>query len=281
MTQIQPADDNGMQKPNYDAKTVSKVNASYKMIPKGVHKHKNHGKRKTVINTSDDDKINSNIIFDDHYVENNGRSDEHDSTAHDQYHYELKTCKERVKTFESQTIQYTKYKGTCDELEREIRADKDTNERILKEKDKFESEFFKVENEKLITQHETQLVKKDFKEREDRYLEDIVDLEEKPKSSVDQTYFSIPSTSNICSESNEVKTDSQISKMPKESKLLKMFEKVALAINALWDRIDVTLLEDRVRRWMSDSQNSLIEFYKADVIPMSVSLSKTLKELKQ
>ncbi|GJR23227.1 hypothetical protein Tco_0971754 [Tanacetum coccineum] len=89
------------------------------------------------------------------------------------------------------------------------------------------------------------------------------------------------STSNICSESNEVKTDSQIPKMPKERKLLKMFEKMALAINALRDRIDVTLLEDRKRRWMSDSQNSLREFYKTDVLPMSVFLSKTLKELKQ
>ncbi|GJU43430.1 hypothetical protein Tco_1200696 [Tanacetum coccineum] len=109
--------------------------------------------------------------------------------------------------------------------------------------------------------------------------ETLEDAEE--KSSVDQTYFSIPPTSNICSESNEVRMDSQIPKMPKESKLLKMVEKMALAINALRDRIDVTLLEDRKRRWMSYSQNSLREFYKTDVIPMSVSLSKTLKELKQ
>ncbi|GJZ74809.1 hypothetical protein Tco_0639274 [Tanacetum coccineum] len=56
---------------------------------------------------------------------------------------------------------------------------------------------------------------------------------------------------------------------------------MALAINDLRDQIDVTLLEDRKRRWMSDSQNSLREFYKTDVIPMSVSLSKTLKELQQ
>ncbi|GJY85908.1 hypothetical protein Tco_0499934 [Tanacetum coccineum] len=62
------------------------VNASHKMIPKGVHKHKNHGKRKTIINIFDDDQIDSNIIFDDPYVENSGGSDEHDSTAHDQYH---------------------------------------------------------------------------------------------------------------------------------------------------------------------------------------------------
>ncbi|GKC14583.1 hypothetical protein Tco_1011365 [Tanacetum coccineum] len=70
-------------------------------------------------------------------------------------------------------VQCSKYKETCEELEREIRADKDTIERILKEKDKIESECFKFENEKIIIQHETQLAKKAFKERENRYLEDI------------------------------------------------------------------------------------------------------------
>ncbi|GJW68742.1 hypothetical protein Tco_0123166 [Tanacetum coccineum] len=86
MARIQPADDNDVTEQNYDAKAVSEVNASHKMIPKGVHEHKNHGKRKTVVNTPDDDQIDSNIIFDDPYVENNGGSVEHDSNAHDQYH---------------------------------------------------------------------------------------------------------------------------------------------------------------------------------------------------
>ncbi|GJZ79396.1 hypothetical protein Tco_0644233 [Tanacetum coccineum] len=97
--------------------------------------------------------------------------------------------------------------------------------------------------------------------------------------SVEQTYFSIPSTSNVCSESNEAMSDLQIQKMPKESKLLKMFEKIDLAIMALRNNIDATLLADTKRRWMSDSQNSLREFYKTDVISMSESLTKTLKEL--
>ncbi|GJR52965.1 hypothetical protein Tco_1403486 [Tanacetum coccineum] len=86
MAQIQPADDNAVTKPNYDAKTVSEVNASHKMIPKGVHEYKNHGKHKIVVNTSDDDQIDSNIIFDDPYVENNGGSDKYDSNAYDEYH---------------------------------------------------------------------------------------------------------------------------------------------------------------------------------------------------
>ncbi|GKC64934.1 hypothetical protein Tco_1097532 [Tanacetum coccineum] len=42
--------------------------------------------------------------------------------------------------------------------------------------------FFKIKNEKIISQHETQLAKKAFKEQENRYLEDIVDLEEKLSS---------------------------------------------------------------------------------------------------
>ncbi|GKD12502.1 hypothetical protein Tco_1196909, partial [Tanacetum coccineum] len=56
---------------------------------------------------------------------------------------------------------------------------------------------------------------------------------------------------------------------------------MGVAITGLLTRIDKTLLEDRQRRWMSDSQNSLREFYKTDVILMSASLSKNLKELKE
>ncbi|GJY44877.1 hypothetical protein Tco_0433090, partial [Tanacetum coccineum] len=54
---------------------------------------------------------------------------------------------------------------------------------------------------------------------------------------------------------------------------------MGVAINGLRTRINKTLLEDRQRRWMSDSQNSLREFYKTDVISMSAS--KNLKELKE
>nr|GEU65021.1 hypothetical protein [Tanacetum cinerariifolium] len=52
------------------------------MISKSVHQHTNHEKLKTIINTSDYDQIDSNIIFDVPYAKNNGRTDEHDSNAH-------------------------------------------------------------------------------------------------------------------------------------------------------------------------------------------------------
>nr|GEY53820.1 hypothetical protein [Tanacetum cinerariifolium] len=54
MARIQPAGDNAVTEPNYDAKAVS--------------------------------EIDSNIIFDDPYVENNVGTSEHDSNAHDEYH---------------------------------------------------------------------------------------------------------------------------------------------------------------------------------------------------
>ncbi|GJY80216.1 retrovirus-related pol polyprotein from transposon TNT 1-94 [Tanacetum coccineum] len=177
MAQIQQADDNAVTKPTYDAKAVSKVNASHK-----AHKQVNHVKRKTIIHASDDDQIDSSIIFDDPYVENNGGTFEHDSNDHDEYHniqilaYNVqKDVKEKKRL---KTISFKENK----ELEREMHADKDTIERILKEKDKIESDFFKIEKEKIIIQHETQLAKKAFKEQENQYLEDIVDLKEKLSS---------------------------------------------------------------------------------------------------
>nr|GEU68908.1 hypothetical protein [Tanacetum cinerariifolium] len=89
MAQIHPVDDNAKTEPKYDAKAVSEINASHidlisGMISKGVHEHTNHEKLKTVINTSDDDQIDSIIIFDDPYMENNGRTVEHASNTHDQ-----------------------------------------------------------------------------------------------------------------------------------------------------------------------------------------------------
>ncbi|GJY27564.1 hypothetical protein Tco_0403331 [Tanacetum coccineum] len=303
---------------------------------------------------------------------------------------ELETFKDRVKTFESKTVQYSTYKETCDELERELRNDKDTIDRLVKEKEKIQNDFFKVENEKIIIQHETQLEKKAFKEREDRYLDDILDLEEKLSShdqivykmgqsiqtihmlgkkpnkvydpflkaglgytnpvrlkkaiaaqpkmydgdllhnnklgihttdseetledaeesrnkmrhkmvqidyeklnalyetfvpqqelSAEQTYFSIPSTSDNGSTSKDVPSESPGPKMPTESRLLTMIDTLGDTIIGFQTRINKTFLQDTERRWLSDSQNELREFYKTDVIPMSRSLYKTLREIKE
>ncbi|GJX96246.1 retrovirus-related pol polyprotein from transposon TNT 1-94 [Tanacetum coccineum] len=57
------------------------VNASFK-----VYERMRHEKPKTIIQTSDDDQIDLNIIFDDPYVENNGGTSDHDLNDHDDYH---------------------------------------------------------------------------------------------------------------------------------------------------------------------------------------------------
>ncbi|GKF12752.1 hypothetical protein Tco_0050678, partial [Tanacetum coccineum] len=81
MARIQPADGNAETVSSYVAKVVSEVNSSSK-----VHEQVSHVKHKTIIQTTDDDQIDSNIIFDDHFVENNGGTSDHDSNAHDEYH---------------------------------------------------------------------------------------------------------------------------------------------------------------------------------------------------
>ncbi|GJY69890.1 reverse transcriptase domain-containing protein [Tanacetum coccineum] len=105
--------------------------------------------------------------------------------------------------------------------------------------------------------------------------------------SVEQTYFAFPSTSNECFESNEVMSDLQIPEMPKESKLLKIFGKMGLAIMDLQDRIDVTLLEYRKRRWVfgnllmttSELKNKLKTIEKGKNVNTKFDKSETLGKL--
>ncbi|GKE64970.1 hypothetical protein Tco_1519131 [Tanacetum coccineum] len=99
--------------------------------------------------------------------------------------------------------------------------------------------------------------------------------------SAEQTHFSIPSTSNNSSEFKDVSSESPVLKIPNESRLLKMIDKLGDAITGLHIRINKTLLKDAEHRWLPDSQNELREFYKTDVIPMSRSLYKNLKDIKE
>nr|GEZ65786.1 putative ribonuclease H-like domain-containing protein [Tanacetum cinerariifolium] len=71
MARIQPADGNTKTVPSYDTKVVSQVNVSSKANGQVIHV-----KSKTIIHTSDDDQIDSSIIFDDPHVENNDFSDD-------------------------------------------------------------------------------------------------------------------------------------------------------------------------------------------------------------
>nr|GEV59812.1 hypothetical protein [Tanacetum cinerariifolium]GEW84358.1 hypothetical protein [Tanacetum cinerariifolium] len=99
--------------------------------------------------------------------------------------------------------------------------------------------------------------------------------------SAEKTYFSTTSTSNISSKSSKEISDLPTPKMPNESKLLKIFVELDKEILALQKNIDVTLLKDERRIYIDDGRNTLRQFYKTDVILMSLFLIKHSKELKK
>ncbi|GJX59658.1 putative ribonuclease H-like domain-containing protein, partial [Tanacetum coccineum] len=172
MVRIQPTYDNAETEPKYDAEAVSEVNASYinlisGMLSKSVHEHTNHEKRKTIINASDDDQIDSNIIFDDPYVENNGQIVKHASNAHDQ-------------SFDIESLVYN--------VQREAENQQRLNIELEKKKELLQKE--------LETCKE-RLAKKAFKARENSYLEDIVDLNDKLSSHDRIVYKMGPSIQTI------------------------------------------------------------------------------------
>nr|GEX85547.1 hypothetical protein [Tanacetum cinerariifolium] len=69
MARIQPTDDKSDAKATYDVKFISEVNASQidminGSLSKSDHEQRYHEKLETIIHTSDDDQIDSDIIFD-------------------------------------------------------------------------------------------------------------------------------------------------------------------------------------------------------------------------
>ncbi|GJU62937.1 hypothetical protein Tco_1244772 [Tanacetum coccineum] len=81
--------------------TVSEVNDSSKVL-----EQVSHVKRKTIIQTMDDDQIDSSIIFDDPFVENNGGTSGHDSNAHNKYHDIKMLAYNEKKAFKEQENRY-------------------------------------------------------------------------------------------------------------------------------------------------------------------------------
>ncbi|GJU25522.1 hypothetical protein Tco_1164143 [Tanacetum coccineum] len=147
MARLQPTNDNAENVPFYDTKVVSQVHASSK-----IHEQVSRGKRETIIQTTNDDQIGYNIIFDDPFVENSGGTSEHDSTAHDEYR-------------EIKMLAYN--------VQHETENQKRFNNELKQQKDLLQWEFETFKD---------RLEKKAFKEREYRYLDDILDLEEKLSS---------------------------------------------------------------------------------------------------
>ncbi|GKD30660.1 retrovirus-related pol polyprotein from transposon TNT 1-94, partial [Tanacetum coccineum] len=266
MARLQPADENAETVPSYDAKTVSQVHASFK-----VHEQVSDGKRNTIIQKTDDDQIDSSIMFDDPFVENNGGTSEHDSTAHDEYReiqmlaYNVQRDAENQKFSSNDSHAWKKPNKVYDPF---LKAGLGyTNHVCLKKaiaaQPMYDGDL--IHNNKLVihtTDSEETL--EDTEENQNKMRHKMVQMDyekinalyetyvPQQELSAEQTYFLIPSTSDNGSKSKDVPSESPGPKIPTESQLLTM-------IDTLGDTI----------------------FYKADVILMSISLYNTLREIKE
>ncbi|GJV55797.1 hypothetical protein Tco_1456802 [Tanacetum coccineum] len=267
MDRLQPAYENAEIVPSCDAKAVSQVHALSK-----INEKVSHGKHKT-IQTTDDDQIDSNIIFDDPFVENNGGTSEHDSTDHDESReiqmlaYNVQPglgYTNPVRLKKAIAAQPKMYDGDLihnNKLVIHTTDSEETLEDADESRNKMRHKMVQIDYEKLNALYETFVPQQEL--------------------SAEQTYFSIPSTSDNGSTSKDVPSESPGPKMPTESRLLTMIDTLGDTIIGFQTRINKTFLQDTERRWLSDSQNELREFYKTDVIPMSRSLYKTLREIKE
>ncbi|GJW69887.1 retrovirus-related pol polyprotein from transposon TNT 1-94 [Tanacetum coccineum] len=256
MARIQPADGNAETVSSYDAKVVIEVNASSK-----VHEHLSREKRKTIIQTSDDDQIDSNIIFDDLYMENNSGTSNHDSNDHDKYHeiqmlvYNVQREAENQKRLNIELNNWVGLKNP-ERLKKAIAAQPKMYDGETLHSTKLvihspDSEETLQDAEESRLKMRNKMVQFNYEKLNSLY-ETFVPQQE---PFVQQIYFLVPSTSSNDSVSKEVTLEFPIKTMPKESKLLNMFEKMNSVIYALRARIDKTLLEDSQR---SDIQHCVL-----------------------
>ncbi|GJS41309.1 integrase, catalytic region, zinc finger, CCHC-type containing protein [Tanacetum coccineum] len=175
MAHIQPTNDKSDAEPTYDAELISE-------------------KLETVIHTSADDQIDSDIIFNDPYVDNNSGQAEHDPNAHDQPYADIETLIYNVQVEaqnqrkinnelkKQKSLFQKELKTSYEDLQKQISVEQQTIEKLQNEKDEIQDRFLKARDESLIIKNETESFKKAFKIREDKYLDDIVTLKEKLKS---------------------------------------------------------------------------------------------------
>nr|GEW05117.1 hypothetical protein [Tanacetum cinerariifolium] len=172
---VMQIDDNAKNVPLYDTKVVSEVNASSK-----VHEQVSHVKRKTIIQTTDDDQIDSGIIFDDSFVEINGGTSGHDSNAHDEYHDIQRLSYKNAKRLKKAIAAQPKlYNG--DSLHNaNLIINSPDSEKTLEDAEesrlKMRNKMVQINYSKLNALYETFVPQQEF--------------------FAEQTYFLIPSTSN-------------------------------------------------------------------------------------
>ncbi|GKB22878.1 hypothetical protein Tco_0862279, partial [Tanacetum coccineum] len=263
-----------------------------------IHEQVSHEKRETIIQTTNDDQIGSNIIFDNPFVENNGGTSEHDSTAHDEYreikmlayNIEKKAFKEREDRYPDDILNLEEKLSSHDRIVYKMGQSIQTIHMLEKKPNNVYDPFLKaglgytnlvrlkkaiatqpkmydgdlIHNNKLVI-HSTDLEEtlEDAEEIRNKMRHKMVQINYEKLNALYETF--VPQQELFVEQTyfsipSNSDNDSNSKDVPSESPGLKM---------------------SKESRSLSDSQNELREFYKTDVIPISRSLYKTLSEIKE
>ncbi|GJY90459.1 retrovirus-related pol polyprotein from transposon TNT 1-94 [Tanacetum coccineum] len=114
MVRLQPTDNDSKAEPTYDSDFVSEVNDSQIKLINGLfvnnaHEQQKHAKLETIKPISVDDKLDSNIMFDDLYVEFNGEQVKHVHDVHDQKFDDFKSLIYNVQIEAENQCMYNNY----------------------------------------------------------------------------------------------------------------------------------------------------------------------------
>nr|GEU39877.1 hypothetical protein [Tanacetum cinerariifolium] len=238
----------------YGEETLDELTASVDDSSK-AHEQVSHVKSKTIIHTSNDDQIDSSVMFDDPHVEINGWSIQ---TIHmlrkkpkKVYDHFLKaglgyqSLKRLKKAIAAQPKMYYGDSLHSDKLIIDLLDSEETLEDAKESRIKMRNKMVQVNYAKLNALYETFVPQQEYSNK--------------------QTYFSIPFTSNNGFESKDVPSESPALKMPKESRLFKMFDTMGVAITELQTRSNKTLLQDKQRSGCSKHMTGNLQLQRSFV----------------
>ncbi|GJY85144.1 retrovirus-related pol polyprotein from transposon TNT 1-94, partial [Tanacetum coccineum] len=194
MTRIQPTNNTSDAGPSYDYAFISEVQSS-SINENKKQMYPNH--TKIINSTIGDDQIDSNIIFDEPNGHVNSGSVEKDTHVPDLYTLEqlARNAYERVRVLENINGDHNylnefleankKAKHFNQQAESQFIRDLDIIQDLEKQRDKLDLSVndYKRKNEELQKTH--LILKRQMSENEDRYHDNILDLEAKLKKNVD------------------------------------------------------------------------------------------------
>ncbi|GJY03132.1 hypothetical protein Tco_0361284 [Tanacetum coccineum] len=187
MARIQSANIEFDEGSSYDYAFISEVqtpSTSY-MNPLFVSNHEQtyHEQPKIINTTIGDDQINSDIIFDDPNVEVNSGNVKHDKNAHDSHDNELEQLARNAykEAEKQQIIADRKAKHLETELQNHFIRVKDKIRTLEKERDNLKVNVFEQRKHVLELQNAQTVLKRKLNANEDKYLDDVLNLEAKLK----------------------------------------------------------------------------------------------------